>query len=270
VPALSRFLSLVAAALVLIATSAPALAHHAPGHEPCDWQGDPVSCHSTYGPWHHDNYCYMTIPQPEPPPTYEGWIGRYPYGHVYWAWCPYQLPWPPRFEAWSGWGSMPGEGDDDKGPLWYGELPSAEDVARELIEAALPTAPPDITLQPLDALINFPTIASTVARDEVTLQLPAPFRGSVTATPAYTWDFGDGAAASGPGRPFDGTSPREHPDYYVAHAYTTLGTKTVTLTETWTVILRVSGEVPAQLEDVVRTTSRSTAVRSAWSELIGG
>jgi hypothetical protein len=137
-------------------------------------------------------------------------------------------------------------------------------------EQAIGPAPPPTRLQPADAIINLPSIASTEPRGTITLEINEPVRGTLRATPSYVWDFGDGSGGHGPGIPYDGTSPVSDPGHYVAHAYRALGTPTVTLTVTWSVTFTIPGYLPIPMRPVVRDASMTTTIREASSQLIGG
>jgi len=169
-------------------------------------------------------------------------------------------------------------------PLFVGELPQLDGpicfgasskielgpIIEDLVEGEIGADPPPITLQPTDAIVNLPMIAYTDAREPITIELTDPIIGTATATPEFVWGFAEGAAAHGPGLPYDGTSPSANPGYYVAHTYRGLGTPTVGLTVTWQVTFTIPGYPPVQLTDVVRESTATTNVRSAGSELIGG
>lgn len=137
-------------------------------------------------------------------------------------------------------------------------------------EDAIGAAPPPITLQPLDAIVNLASIASTDPRQKISIVINDPVAGVITATPSFAWDFGDGGGGIGPGVPYDGTSPRQDPGHYVAHTYRALGTPTVGLTVTWDVTFAMPGYPPIQLEDVLRQATTTTTIRQASSQLIGG
>lgn len=169
-------------------------------------------------------------------------------------------------------------------PLFVGELPQLDGpicfgasskielgpIIEDLIETEIGAEPPPITLQPADAIVNLPMIASTDPRAPIVINVTDPIIGTAQATPEFVWTFAEGAAAHGPGLPYDGTSPSGNPGYYVAYTYRALGSPSVVLTVTWRVTFTVPGYPPVQLEDVVRVAEQSTRVRAAGSELIGG
>jgi len=159
-----------------------------------------------------------------------------------------------------------------EGPICFGASSKIElgPIIEDLVEIEIGADPPPIRLQPTNAIVNLPMIASTDDRPPITIELSDPIVGTATATPEFLWTFGDGAAAHGPGRPYDGTSPTANPGYYVAHTYRGLGTPTVTLTVTWRVTFTIPGYPPVELTDVVRESTATTTIRSAGSELIGG
>jgi hypothetical protein len=158
------------------------------------------------------------------------------------------------------------------GPICFGASSKIElgPIIEDLVETEIGAEPPPITLQPADAIVNLPMIAFTDPREPITIELTDPIIGTATATPEFVWGFAEGAAAHGPGLPYDGTSPSANPGYYVAHTYRGLGTPTVGLTVTWQVTFTIPGYPPVQLTDVVRESTATTNVRSAGSELIGG
>lgn len=138
-----------------------------------------------------------------------------------------------------------------------------------LVEGEIGTDPPPIVLQPTDAIVNLPMLASTDPRPPIVIDVSDPISGTAAATPEFIWSFGEGAAAHGPGLPYDGTSPTANPGYYVAHTYGGLGTPTIGLTVTWQVTFTIPGYPPIELDDVVREATASTQVRAAGSELVG-
>lgn len=159
-----------------------------------------------------------------------------------------------------------------EGPLCFGGS-TAVDVGPQiqaLVEEQIGADPPSILLQPADAIVNLPMIASTDIREPIVLPIDDPISGVAEATPEFLWSFAEGAAAHGPGMPYDGTSPTANPGYYVTYTYGALGTPTVALTVTWRVTFTIPGYPPIALEDVVREGQEATTIRSAGSELIGG
>ena len=163
-------------------------------------------------------------------------------------------------------------------PLFVGPLPQLEGPicfgAASKIELApiieVGANPPPILLQPRNAIVNLPMIASTPDRPPITIEISDPIIGTASATPDFLWSFAPGAAAHGPGRPYDGTSPAGNPGYYVDYTYREMGTPTVGLTVTWHVTFTIPGYPPVELTDVVRESSAITTIRSAGSELIDG
>lgn len=168
-------------------------------------------------------------------------------------------------------------------PIFVGPLPRAEGPIcldgtaaipigpqiQALVEGEIGTDPPPIVLQPTDAIVNLPMLASTDPRPPIVIDVSDPISGTAQATPEFLWAFAEGAAAHGPGLPYDGTSPTENPGYYVAHTYAGLGTPTIELTVTWQVTFTIPGYPPVELDDVVREATASTQVRAAGSELVG-
>jgi hypothetical protein len=74
----------------------------------------------------------------------------------------------------------------------------------------------------------------------MTVRLPVP--GRLLAIPSFTWIFDDGTTLAGPGRPFDGTDPRESPEHYLSHIYRAPeANASVTLTVTWRATFTAGG-----------------------------
>ena len=164
---------------------------------------------------------------------------------------------------------IPGSPRHVIGPICFiSSTVSLGPIIQELVEDEIGADPPPITLQPTDALVNFPMIAYTDAREPVVVPIEDPIVGTATATPEFVWSFAEGAAAHGPGLPYDGTSPTANPGYYVSYTYGSLGTPTIGLTVTWRVVFTMPGEPPVPLDDVIRENSATTTVRAAGSELI--
>lgn len=159
-----------------------------------------------------------------------------------------------------------------EGPICFGESSKIQlgPIIEDLVEVEIGADPPPITLQPADAIVNLPMIASTDDRPPISIDISVPIVGTATATPEFLWTFAEGAVAHGPGRPYDGTSPTQNPGYYITHTYQALGTPTVGLTVTWRVTFTIPGYPPVDLTDVVRESTATTTIRSAGSELIGG
>jgi hypothetical protein len=132
-------------------------------------------------------------------------------------------------------------------------LPELTGIAREALFAAIEH--PSIQIQPkTGGLVNLPVIVSTedLVLTPDPLPITQPFPGQITATPDYMWDFGAGATARGVGRPYDGTSTKVA-GYYVQNTYPTTGSKSITLTVSWTAQLQVADQViplPPISEDV--------------------
>jgi hypothetical protein len=158
-----------------------------------------------------------------------------------------------------------------EGPICFGASSKIElgPIIEDLVETEIGADPPPIRLQPADAIVNLPMIASTPDRPPITIEMTDPITGTATATPDFLWTFGDDAAGHGPGRPYDGTSPISNPGYYVTNTYRALGTPSVDLTVTWRVTFTIPGYPPVELTDVVRQSTATTTIRSAGSELIG-
>jgi len=153
----------------------------------------------------------------------------------------------------------------------------------EQLEARLVT--PKFAVQPGDrALVNLPVIVHVTSEgrripqpdcahpDGVCFDVTVPVPGRLEAYPTYSWVFdGDGAVGEGRGRAYDGTSPRERPEHYVAHAYTApSAAETVQLTVTWQATFTVAGLAPLRLADLPKTARESFSVVEARSQLVAG
>jgi hypothetical protein len=140
----------------------------------------------------------------------------------------------------------------------------APEFRRALVEQ------PVVSLNPSPrGLVHLPVIASVVPLQPVGFTVTSPVPGQVTGTPSYRWDFGDGARFAGAGRAFDGTLPSQHPDYYVAHAYPSRGTKTVTLTVRWQGVFTVAG-IQIPLEPIELSYPNPIEIVEARSQLVAG
>lgn len=100
---------------------------------------------------------------------------------------------------------------------------------------------------------------------------PDGARMTITATPTYVWDFGDG---SPPYETTDVGGP--YPDGSVHHVYRTDGTRTVTLTTRWAATFTVTTafgtygpwDVPGA--PIAPTSTRTIQVREGRAVLVGG
>ena len=146
-----------------------------------------------------------------------------------------------------------------------------EDAGRVFRERMRPPAA-TITTQPRTTqVVNIPTyFTANGARPMTSTFGPPEVRMTITATPAYVWDFGDGAtletvSAGGP-----------YPDGDVRHTYTSAARRTVTLATRWsaefTVVtaLGTFGPFAADGAPVAPSTSRVVDVREARAVLVGG
>jgi hypothetical protein len=132
------------------------------------------------------------------------------------------------------------------------------------------------------ALVNLPVIAYAThsgRREEqrdcadpegVCFAVTRPLPGRLEARPVYVWDFGLGAETEGRGRPYDGTSPRQAPDYYVSHTYGQTGPQRVRLTVAWRATFTIAGLPPIELAELPRSAEVSFPVLEARSELVAG
>ncbi|RJK96456.1 hypothetical protein [Vallicoccus soli] len=154
------------------------------------------------------------------------------------------------------------------GPSETWDLADLTGIAREYLEDRV--TQPDARVEPAaGALVNLPVIVHTDEAAEVGFDVTQPFPGRLSAVPSYAWSFSDGTVLEGAGRPYDGTSPTQHPEHYLAHTYGSAGAQEVVLEMTWTATFEVAGfTIP--LEDIVFTDAAAVQVRSARSVLVDG
>ena len=119
-------------------------------------------------------------------------------------------------------------------------------------------------------VVNIPTYFTATGAQTMTSTFgPPEVRMTITATPAYVWDFGDGTTLEtvSPGGPY--------PDGDVRHTYTSAARRTVTLTTRWraefTVATALGTFGPFEIGGpaVAPSTSRVVEVREARAVLIG-
>jgi hypothetical protein len=154
---------------------------------------------------------------------------------------------------------------------------------REQLDARL--TQPEFAVQPEGrALVNLPVIVHVTSEGRRTPQndcahpegvcfdVTAPLPGRLEAFPTYNWVFdADGSEGEGRGRAYDGTSPRENPDYYVAHTYLQPAKdQQVALTVTWKAAFTVAGLAPLELVDLPKTAEQAFSVVEARSQLVAG
>jgi hypothetical protein len=96
-------------------------------------------------------------------------------------------------------------------------------------------------------------------------------RMTITATPTYVWDWGDGS------EPYETTDPGgPYPDGTTHHTYRRAATTTVSLTTRWSATFVVDtaagrfGPFPVTGPAIAPTTTQQVTVREARAELIGG
>ncbi len=145
----------------------------------------------------------------------------------------------------------------------------AEDRLGEYLEAHARKA--DIRVQPQGgSLVNVPVIAHTEPLPDIGFPITQPFPGRLDATATYAWSFGEGDVQHGPGNPYtEAVSPFDANGYYVAHAYSSPGSKTITLDTSWSATFTVVGiEIP--VEAITFTSAAAVDVRTASSQLIAG
>lgn len=148
-------------------------------------------------------------------------------------------------------------------------LATVEAAAHEEIRKRL--TPPIVTSAPPGrSLVGLLTIYSTTPQPEPSINITQPVPGEIRATPAYTWDFGDGLTGVGPGLAYQaGDLPSKLPGKYLGATYRAAGVKHATLTVTWSVRgWRESSTCPLRRSSSRRPrTSRSTRLgRSSSGE----
>jgi hypothetical protein len=130
---------------------------------------------------------------------------------------------------------------------------------------------PEIRIDPSgSAIVNLPVLASTDDPGTQGFSIVNPLPGAVEAAPTYAWTWSNGDTSSGPGRPYDGTSPTGNPDYYgVLSTYSRSGGGSVALEVTWDVVLTVPGNPPVtDIAPLVYTADADFTVRSAGTVLV--
>lgn len=147
------------------------------------------------------------------------------------------------------------------------------DGLREEVARRVPH--PQLAVQPGDsAVVGLPTLVHSPPAQPVSFGVTLPLPGTVRATPHYDWAFGDGATVTdaGPGRAYDGTSPRNAPPgYYVAHTYAApTEAVTITLTVTWAVTFTPNGGPTLDAGALTLTSAATIPVAEAPSELVAG
>jgi hypothetical protein len=154
---------------------------------------------------------------------------------------------------------------------------------REQLDARL--VPPEFAVQPPGrALVNLPVIVHVTSEgrrirqsdcahpEGVCFDVTVPVPGRLEAYPTYSWIFdSSGTAAQGRGRAYDGTSPRQHPEHYVAHTYARpTDRQRVSLTVTWKAAFTIAGLPPLDLADLPKTAQAAFSVVEARSQLVAG
>ncbi len=151
-------------------------------------------------------------------------------------------------------------------------LADVEAEIRRIIEERFKhVAEPEITLAPaVNALVNLPVIASTPNRGPLGFNITNPLPGRVEASPAYSWEWSNGATNAGAGVGYDGTSPTGNPGHYpVQSTYADGGAESVELQVTWSITLTVPGIPPiTDIEPLVYDATEGFAVRSVRTVLV--
>ena len=145
-------------------------------------------------------------------------------------------------------------------------LPQAGAAYRDVMRPGAAT----ISTQPsATQVVNLATYFTASGTDPMTRSFgPGGLRLTITATPTYVWDFGDGttletASRGGP-----------YPDGDVRHTYTSAGTRRVTLTTRWQAEFTVAtplgtfGPFDVGGPPVAPSTTRAIDVREARAVLV--
>lgn len=129
-------------------------------------------------------------------------------------------------------------------------------------------APPD------QSIVNLPTVFWATPQPPISVTVSIDGASvTITVTPTYHWDFGDGATAvsASPGNPYTSSvDPSSDPGYYIDHTYLDAGPRTVTLTVVWQptyTIVHVVGTFTATA--VTLSTSELVPVVEAQAVLTG-
>ena len=142
-------------------------------------------------------------------------------------------------------------------------------AAREQLSKRVKT--PTVGMSPPGGttLVTLPTIFWATRYGQETLSITNPVPGSITATPEYTWDFGDDLSGVGPGRAYEqGIYPSDQPDYYLTATWNRPGIKKPTVTVTWKVRFRLEDAIDVDLAPIVFTSSANVRVATAASRLV--
>jgi hypothetical protein len=162
-------------------------------------------------------------------------------------------------------------------------MPTDQEVAARLVgmikQLHLPEFPVITISPPSGPVVQLPFIVSAdpqhVPPKDVELDLPgfAPVRLTVTATPHWTFDFGDGTVVhqDNPGTAYDGTDPVDNPHYYLEHTYHRLSEPLLAVTLTWTAtaVRQDTGEPLDLPGEQARTATKRVIIREARAVLTG-
>lgn len=148
-------------------------------------------------------------------------------------------------------------------PLATVEAAAHEEIRKRLTPPIVTSAPPG------RSLVGLLTIYSTTPQPEPSIDITQPVPGEIRATPAYTWDFGDGLTGVGPGLAYQaGDLPSKLPGKYLGATYRAAGVKHVTLTVTWSVRFRLEGVLDVPLAPIVFTATQDKQVDTARAVLV--
>lgn len=166
----------------------------------------------------------------------------------------------------------------------YGPEPDLRDTVCLFPEVTIPVAAvtaavheqirkrlttPTITSAPAGkTLVNIITIYHTTDQRQQRISITTPVPGSITATPEYQWDFGDGQSATGVGLAYQSPDdPNQLPGKYLGPVWKTPGVKHVTLTITWRVVFSMDGAT-VPLDPIVLTATEDKTVATARAVLV--
>lgn len=148
-----------------------------------------------------------------------------------------------------------------QGPRTVGSVGSR--VVEELAEELPPGRP---SVQPPRGIVaQLPTIwhAQQPPLDAPMVMNLVGHRVEITATPRWSWDFGDG------GRLETSQEGSRYPDFTVSHTYRKAGRYTVTCTTTWEATFTVDGLGPFPVaEPITQEARRAIRVAEARARLV--
>ena len=154
---------------------------------------------------------------------------------------------------------------------------SMEEISTEIDYSVFqPLGDPDVSVHPGGrTLVNLPTIVSTsypegvgapaelLSLEEARVRIPIDIEkpgenltGEIIAQADFVWRFEGAGTATGRGRPYvEGKTPQNSPGYYTTGTFTDTGSRSISLTATWTGEVTVETLAPEEIEPVVREST---------------